>query len=156
MKTSKIISSTFINAWTIPGTKNVLHYYLLKFDNGEEGKVGVVPGNVITIAEGATLTYKLNADKIEIIREAMTTGSNKVSHKGNGHRASGHTFGGKGPVKQTDYLGYVCGYAKDLVVAGKTKPADVRAFMKIVDEIYDHVGKKIKESTPPPAEVPKQ
>ena len=126
-KTSKIIKCVFTNTSPAPDGKPI-YYFSMQFENGDVGYCGRMLREPQDMKEGQNMEYEIIGTKIKYIKpqqqpsNAQSSERKKTTYK-------------KAP---DDFLGYAYAYAKDLVVAGKTKPKDISESIKTeyVLEIY--------------------
>lgn len=127
-KTSKVVQSTFSNEWTNP-SGGTTYYYDIVLQNGDSGSIGVTDVNSEKVKVGTELTYTIINGKIKAQTMSNTPTQNFSSNKNYG----------KGKNSQEQYLGFTWGYAKDLIIAGKTME-DVEELNKVARYIYDQIG----------------
>lgn len=135
--TSKVAKSTFSNEWANP-SGGTTYYYDLEMENGDSGSIGVTEQNSEKVKEGAEITYNLIGNKFKNVKMSDgSTGSNaKQSKSGSGGGRKNNSYG---VPTQESMLGYCWGYAKDLIIAGKTMD-DVEELNKVARYIYGQVG----------------
>jgi hypothetical protein len=126
-KTNKVSQSTFSNEWTNP-SGGTTYYFDLVFENGDTGSIGVTDMNSDKVRVGTELYYSIINGKIKAT--PMPNTSTPPPPKSNYRRTQ------KG---QEQYLGFTWGYAKDLIIAGKTME-DVEELNKVARYIYDQIG----------------
>lgn len=150
LKTSKIVKCKFLRIWNNPNGKD-LFYHELTMENGDIGNVGTVDKYPEKIDEGRTITYTLDGNKLKLeaveVVASQSQGSGGNTAPAKRGKSGGGGGGGGRPKSQTDYLGFAYAYAKDLVIAGKTKKTDMDALKKIAEEIYGHVGELFRKGS---------
>ena len=133
-KTSKIIKCVFTNTSPAPDGKPI-YYFSMQFENGDVGYCGRMLREPQDMKEGQNMEYEIIGTKIKYIKpqqqfsNAQSSERKKTTYK-------------KAP---DDFLGYAYAYAKDLVVAGKTKPKDIIDLKEIAEIIYSHVTTLLTE-----------
>ena len=142
LKTSKILSCEFMNEFNPKGTNNIVYYHRVEFENGDIGSVGTVDKMSEKIAVGKVVNYTFDPDKMKIkLEQSMgdfaATGGNKQGGKQGGSK------GGYRVKNQDEFLGYAWGYAKDLIIAGKTMK-DVDELNNVARYIYAEIGKLLR------------
>jgi hypothetical protein len=146
---SKIVKCVFTKSWTAP-SGTVLYYHELTMEDGNVGTVGKTTPNPPDVAAGIEIEYTLESDG---------RGGNKIKVGAAGPATAPSTNGGTQPpvrppytksgpkqVQISDYYGYIAGYTKDLVIAGKTTKKDIDAFKKVMSEIVEHFEGLISKS----------
>lgn len=128
-QTSKIRQSSFSNEWTNP-SGGITYYFDLEFENGDKGSIGVTDKNSSKVIIGNNLTYTIINNKIKVSQMSNSTPQKNISMHRNYSKS-------KNPQEQ--YLGFTWGYAKDLIIAGKTME-DVEELNKVARYIYDQIG----------------
>lgn len=176
-KTSKIIKCTYDKPWTAP-SGDVIYWHFLELANGDHGKVATAEISPPKIAVGSEISYiqeapgknfKLVAfvthDQQEVKKVAEAP---KAPAKSSYAKSTGSPKGQNGPTWQNskiyrknpeDYLGFVFGYAKDVVIAqinngdkkAMAKPTD--AVNKMAEEFYDKV-KQLLQGEPDNTNIP--
>lgn len=131
-KVSRIANCEFTNEWQNPaGT--MVYYHEVTMENGDKGSVGSMDKNPLKLAINTVVTYTIEGEKIKIVK----AGGDKAKEQSK-------TFTSNGIAKKSytkspaDYLGFTWGYAKDLIIAGKTMN-DVEELNKVARYIYDQV-----------------
>jgi hypothetical protein len=142
LKTSEIVSCEFMNEFKPKGTNNIVYYHRVELKNGDIGTVGTVEKMPNKIAVGTVINYDYDPDKMKIkLEQSMgdfaTTGGGKQGSKQGGSK------GGYRVKNQDEFLGYSWGYAKDLIIAGKTMK-DVEELNKVARYIYAEMGKLLR------------
>lgn len=157
---SKIAKCIFTKPWQ-PPQGAMLYYHELIMENGDIGTVGKTSQNPPDIAAGVEIEYSLEphpngGNKMKIIRAVSSNVQSTTTQSTGSPNPSPRQPYQKAAPKQvqiSDYYGYIAGYTKDLVIAGKTTKKDIDAFKKIFDELVDHVDETIKKNnTPTPAQ----
>lgn len=130
MKKGTIKNCVYTGDWKAPnGT--TLYYHEITLDNGDIGSVAKKTMNPPDIAIGKEIEYTQEGKKIKLAQ---------AESSGGGNGGGGNKFNKKSyKAKPTDFLGYSYAYAKDMVVAGKTKPEDLKDLKRIAEGIYDHI-----------------
>lgn len=149
MKTSKVTECVFSNT---SSTKfGVYHYHKLTFENGDFGNIGTKEQNPDKISVGKVLTYEIVGDKIKIVsaEPQQTAPPPVVQQPATPKPAS--TYPKQGYTKKPEeFIGYVLGYAKDIVCAkimAKQKITDeAKEVNKLADAIYEQVKKMLQNS----------
>lgn len=131
-KTSKVVKSTFSNEWTNP-SGGTTYYYDIELENGDKGSIGVTDKNSDKVKVRTELTYTIINGKIK-----AQTMSNTPSHNPSGNKSYGNRKNSK-----EQYLGFTWGYAKDLIIAGKTME-DVEELNKVARYIYEQIGNMLE------------
>jgi hypothetical protein len=142
-KTAKIVESIYEGEWENPKYKTVLFYYQVILDNGDIGNVGVKEKGSRRIKKGAMIEYTIDdRNKIRLIsssndpkviaENALAKRSEKILGKPSMQRVRKHD----------EFLGFAWGYAKDLLIAGKTIE-DIKNLPEIASFIYDEIGKML-------------
>jgi len=147
MKTATILKANFTGEWTNPAGKTV-YYHELTLDNGEIGNIGLMEKYPNKISTGTIIQYTIDAKrKIKIINDTnnplnMSSAANAKPQTSN-QALPKKSYGSmqKSPV---DFLGFTWGYAKDLVIAGKTMD-DVEELNKIARYIYDQITQMLND-----------
>ena len=153
MKTSAVIECTFSNS---SETKfGIYHYHRLKFENGDFGNIGTKEVNPEKISVGKVLTYEITGDKIKLItaQQPMQTIQQPIQQvqqpiqqptPTKTYTKTGYT------KKPEEFIGYVLGYAKDIVcakiVAKQKLTNEAEEVNKIADAIYEQVKKMLQNS----------
>ena len=143
-KTAKILESIFESEWKNPKYNKLMFYYQLILDNGDIGFVGVIEKGSRRIKKGAMIEYsiddknkiRLNSssnDPKVIAENALAKRSEKVLPKTPAYRGR----------KQDEFLGFAWGYAKDLMIAGKSLE-DIKKLPEMAQYIYDEIGKMLQ------------
>lgn len=158
MKIATIEKCVLTGEWVNP-EGGVVYYHQLTLSNGDIGNIGVMGQQYPEkISEGTTISYTIDPrNKIKLLTGAVTSETKKpVMNKKQKSNAdlfnqasapqSNYTKkSGNGYAKApADYLGFTWGYAKDLIVAGKTM-ADLEEMNKIARYIYEQVKDMLKD-----------
>lgn len=141
-KTAKVVTCVFTNEWKNP-SGSMVYYHEITLDNLETGTVGKMEKYPTEISQGATITYTLDTatKKIKVISSNMDTKTKSEAKETSKAPFTGaKTSYAKNP---SDFLGFTWGYAKDLIIAGKTM-ADVEELNKVARYIYAEIGKMLK------------
>jgi hypothetical protein len=139
-KKSKITFVAFSSSWTNP-KGNLVYYHDITFENGDTGSIGVMEKNSEKIAKGKTIWYTIDGTKIKKMDAPE-------SKSGNTRTQSSPRGGGKGrkSYNPEDYLGYTWGYAKDLIIAGKTMK-DFEELKKVANAIYAEITEMLENGS---------
>jgi len=137
-KSSKIAQCLFKSEWRNP-SGGIVYYHDLVLENGDRGSVGKKDKMPAEIQPGRTITYTIEGTKMKIERENQQP--QQSASAAPAAKASGYVK----TVKHTDYLGYSYGYAKDLIIAGKTTKKDMENLKLVAETIYAHIGELIKQ-----------
>lgn len=133
IKSGKVTECSFSSEWKAPNG-DIIYFHQIKIDNGDYGAVGTSEKLPSKINVGMVINYSVpGIGKIKLENSAPTP----QASGGYGDKKTGSKGGYS--KKPEDYLGYSYSYAKDLVIAGKTKPADIKALKSIAEEIYQHI-----------------
>lgn len=137
MTTAKITQCTFTNS---SQTKfGLYHYHRITFENGDVGNVGSTTKNSPKFAEGQTVTYEITDGKLKIVSAPPPPLPPPSTFKASPPK--GYT------KKPDEFIGYVIGYAKDVVCAkitAKHKIEDESAEVcKVADELYAQVKRML-------------
>lgn len=145
MKTGIIVNCELTGEWPNPNGATV-YYHRLTLDNGEVGNVGVMEKYSSKIRQGTLIQYTIDAkNKIKILSNTVANSNEMINKTFNAKSTTGtakKTYG-QSPKTPEDFLGFTWGYAKDLVVAGKTM-ADMEELNKMARYIYDQVKDMLK------------
>jgi hypothetical protein len=140
LKTSQIVSCEFTNEFKPPKTNNVVYYHRLELANGDIGTIGTLEKMPDRLAVGTVINYDYDSVNRKIKLEqsmsdfaASSSGTKKPFKQGGGARVK----------NQDEFLGYSWGYAKDLIIAGKTMK-DVEELNKVARYIYSEIGKMLR------------
>ena len=136
--TSKITKSNFSNEWTNP-SGGITYYFDLVFENGMTGSIGVQDKNSDKIKVGNDLTFSIVNNKIKVAQ--MSNNSFKPQAPSTSTRK---TYTNSRNSKE-QYLGFTWGYAKDLIIAGKSMK-DVEELKKVANFIYNEIGEMLENS----------
>lgn len=142
IKTAQVRNCEFSGDWKAPNG-DIINYHTLTLSNGDTGSVGTAEKYAQKISVGATINYTLNGNKIKLVQE-----DNSAAQSGGSSQPRKKSSGGSRKPKQSDFLGYACRYAADMVIAGKAKAADIKAFKKAAEEIYSHIGELLENDHP--------
>lgn len=133
-KISKISQSTFSNEWTNPSGGTTFYFDII-FENGDSGSIGVTDKFSEKVKVGVELNYQIINGKIKVNQMSNTPAPNYANNKSYS----------KPKNSQEQYLGFTWGYAKDLIIAGKTMN-DVDELNKVARYIYEQIGQMLKEN----------
>jgi hypothetical protein len=133
-KVSRIANCEFTNEWQNPAG-GMVYYHEVTMENGDKGSVGSMDKNPLKLAINTVVTYTIEGEKIKIVKSGGDKPKQdfKSSNQGNGN-ANKKSYD-KTPA---DFLGFTWGYAKDLIIAGKTMN-DVEELNKVARYIYDQI-----------------
>ena len=135
-KTAQIKSCQFSGDWKAPNG-DIIYYHTLELSNGDNGNVGTAEKYAQKIAVGQTITYTINGNKIKLTQDDQPSSSGGAMQPN--QNFSSQRKPRSYAKKPEDFLGYCCGYAKDLVVAGKATKKDLELYKRAAEEIYSHV-----------------
>lgn len=135
-KVSKVKSVKYLSEWKSPAGTSVF-YHEIEFENGDTGNIGrnkMLPDDMKI---GSQIEYTIADKKIKFVKsmssvETNNYGKNKYYNKNNNNKSP------------ETYLGYAYAYAKDMVVAGKTKKEDLENLKIIAESIYSHISSLLK------------
>jgi hypothetical protein len=135
-KTAQITKCEFTGDWKAPNG-DMIHYHQITLNNGDIGAVGTAEKYAPKIAAGATINYTIQNGKIKIVADDLPAApvQNRTQQAPAQQRSTAQRSYGKKPE---DFLGYCCGYAKDLVVAGKADKKSLDLYKHAAAEIYKH------------------
>lgn len=140
-KKAKISKITFQSDWLNPINNSILYYHDIEFSNGDKGTIGAVEKLPAKLAKGITIWYTKDGTKIKKVKEPNAPEQKSASKA----PASQKRSGGK-TYNPEDFLGYIWGYSKDLIIHGKTM-ADVSELKLIANEIYKEVTSMLEKGT---------
>jgi len=152
----------FKNEYKPPRSKRVIYYHDILLQNGDLISIGKQTKNPADFLPSLEIEYIITGyDKINgkackwkhhVERKYDSYTPEEMDDKAKGKKprakAKPKAYGGKF-IKKEDFIGYSMSYAKDLVVAGKTKPKDLKDFSAIFEHIYSVVGVCIDEMNNP-------
>ncbi len=161
MKIATIEKCVLTGEWVNP-EGGIVYYHQLTLSNGDIGNIGIMGQQYPEkISEGITISYTIDPrNKIKLMTNSFTPTPAKKSAmttkktKGNADLfsqapATQNTYPKKASggysKSPADYLGFTWGYAKDLIVAGKTM-ADVDEMNKMARYIYDQIKDMLKDN----------
>lgn len=148
-KIAKILSVEYTGEWKHPMGKITLHYHKLKLDNGDEGNYGAKTKHPYNIVAGNTVEYTIDeAKKIKILKHESPAAVRTKAEKESESSVATHKLVPSSGRHISEFIGYVWGYAKDLVIAGKTM-ADMGEMDKIVKRIYSRIGTQLENPNSP-------
>lgn len=144
-KTSKVTSCIYTSEWKHPSSSAVTYYHKLTLENGDVLDCGTTIKDHPKIAEGRTLTYSANGNKMKLTSSdyegkspaPISNGATTKSAPAGAKSYPAKSSGGYGK-KPDDFLGFTWGYAKDLIIAGKTMD-DVEELNKVARYIYSQL-----------------
>jgi hypothetical protein len=141
MKQSLITNCRFTSVWQNP-KGGVVYYHELTMQNGDVGSVGTVDKLPKKIEIGTEISYEIGDDKkIKLIQSTYTPP--KPTYNNNQPKMNSYA------KKPDDFIGYVLGYAKDIVcakIAAKQKVENESdEVIKISDELFKQVKKMLNE-----------
>ena len=143
VRSGKVLDCVFEDEWINPMSKKTVYFHRISIDNGDVGKVGAMEKDSSRIKVGALIEYDIDENKKiklhQSSNDAKKFAKNQVLKDGVVMVKSGP----KGR-RHDEFLGFVWGYAKDLVIAGKTMD-DVRRMPEIAQYLYDEVGKMLNQ-----------
>jgi len=162
-KKATILHCEFEKEWENPKSGNKIFYHQLVLDNGDVGAVGTVEKNSKRIKKGATIEYEWDETKKKIRVNKSSNDPSAIAEKvlEQKSKSSANKYNSFKIRQQDEFLGFVWGYAKDLLIAGKTMD-EIKKMPEIAQYLYDEVGKMLKATheaaLPPftPIEVPKK
>jgi hypothetical protein len=143
-RTGKVIDCVFESEWINPLSKKTVYYHKISIDNGDVGRVGALEQNSSRIKVGALIEYDMDENnKIKVHQssnDAKKFAKNQVLKDGV-VVLKGATQKGR---RHDEFLGFVWGWAKDLVIAGKTMD-DVRKMPEMAHFLYEEIGKVLSQ-----------
>ncbi len=164
MKKAKIIQCVFTSEWKNP-SNTMTYFHDLTFENGDKGACGVMEKYHRKISVGALVEYTIDERmKIKILSSNMdvstTTQASNTNYPSNNNNAAARSQspaprGGGYAKKQDEFLGFTWGYAKDLIIGGKTMK-DVEELNKVARYIYNQIGDMLANPHTPNIEIPIQ
>jgi len=150
MKTSKITTCRFTSEWKNPKGGTV-YYHELTMQNGDIGNIGTMEKLPHRISEGKEVEYEIdtNTHKIKIIQAVapiqQSAPAKPVYQNNNYSNQNKMTYS----KKPDDFIGYIMGYAKDIVcakISAKQKiENDSEETIKIARELFIEVKKMLSE-----------
>ena len=157
MKTARIITVAFDKVWEAPD-KSIMYFHKLALSNGEVGNVGCSDKVPAKKSQGVEIDYEIKGNRIKLLTQShpatQETRNWEASDVPTAHKQAKNfkkppetqeksTTGVKKnygyDLRPDNFLGYCAGYAKDMVIAGKTKPKDIEDFKNILTKTYEHV-----------------
>lgn len=147
MKESRITNCRFTSIWQNPKGGTV-YYHELTMQNGDVGNIGTVEKLPKKIEIGTEITYEIDSNKkIKLIQSITPTPApapiQKNNYNQNQPRMNNYS------KKPDDFIGFVIGYAKDIVcakIAAKQKiDNESDEIIKISDELFKQVKKMLNE-----------
>lgn len=141
-KKAKITNIKFTSEWFNPNSQSVIYYHEIEFSNGDKGNIGAVEQLPAKLAKGMTIWYTKDGVKIKKVDEPQSSQSQKKPNKPTSSKKVGY---GKA-YNPEDFLGYVWGYSKDLIIAGKTMQ-DVEELKLVANAIYKEVTSMLQKGT---------
>lgn len=133
-KTAQITKCEYSGDWKAPNG-DMIYYHQITMNNGDIGAVGTAEKYAAKIAAGATINYTINNGKIKLVNDEVPAAPAASKPAANRSASPAPRSYGKKPE---DFLGYCCGYAKDLVVAGKADKKSLDLYKHAAEEIYKH------------------
>ena len=147
MKTGIIEKCSITGEWTNPMGKTV-YYHQLTIDNGDIGSVGVMDRYPNKISTGTFIQYTIDEKKkIKILNDTNQLSSIPSSMPNQQNKTFAKRAYSPAAKSPADFLGFTWGYAKDLVIAGKTME-DIEELNKMARYIYEQVKDMLNEDTP--------
>ncbi len=142
-KQSRISNCRFTSVWTNP-KGGIIHYHELTMQNGDIGTIGTVDKLPKKIEIGTEITYEISEDKkIKLVQSTYIPPKPTYTPPQQNKMTSYSK-------KPDDFIGYVLGYAKDIVCAkitAKIKIEDeAKEICKISDELFIQVKKMLADS----------
>jgi|688.fasta_scaffold137085_4 hypothetical protein len=146
MKTGVITKTHITGEWINPSGKTV-YYHQLTIDNGDIGSIGVMERYPNKISTGTFIQYTIDdKQKIKILNDTNTLFQNTAPMPNKQYSTQRKAFTPSAKLP-SDFLGFTWGYAKDLVIAGKTMQ-DVEELNKIARYIYEQVKDMLASDSP--------
>lgn len=139
IKTAQVRSCKYTGDWKAPNG-DIINYHELELSNGDIGSVGTAEKYADKISEGKTINYTMNGNKIKLVQDD-NTGTASGGSTSQPRKKSNYVR----KPKQSDFLGYACRYAADLVIAGKATKKDITTYKTAAAEIYAHIGELIEQ-----------
>ena len=141
-KQSRINNCRFTSIWQNP-KGGLIHYHELTMQNGDIGTIGTVDKLPKKIEIGTEISYEISEDKkIKLIQSTYTPP--KPIYNNNQPKMNNYS------KKPDDFIGYVLGYAKDIVsakITAKIKIEDeAEEICKISDKLFIQVKKMLADS----------
>ena len=134
--TGTVLKCQFTSEWQNPAG-NIVYYHDVTIDNGMTVAIGTAEKNAEKISQGKVITFVMNGNKAKLTQigtpgvPSQTPSAKKSTPKSSGGSSKGSRI--------EEYLGYTWGYAKDLIIAGKTMK-DVEELNKVARYIYEQVN----------------
>lgn len=130
---AKVLTCSFESTWNNP-KGGLVFYHRLELSNGDVGSCGTVEKNPDKIKKGATITYFMDNGRIKLVNTYEAPMKSQIKKQ---------PFY---PMKRgkEEYLGYTWGYAKDLIIAGKTMK-DFKELKTLAHAIYDEITAMLGE-----------
>ena len=143
MKESRITNCRFTSIWQNPKGGTV-YYHKLTMQNGDVGNIGTVEKLPKKIEIGSEITYEIDDNKkIKLIQSTTPAPIQKNNYNQNNTKMNNYS------KKPDDFIGFVIGYAKDIVcakIAAKHKiENESEEVIKISDELFKQVKKMLNE-----------
>jgi hypothetical protein len=143
-KISVVKKCTFTSTWDNP-QGGTLYYHNVEFINGDTGVCGRTKQEPDDMTIGKEVEYLIPANnKIKFIRNTGVPVNSYSYNKPSGN-VQNKTGGGRPKAGPDTFLGYSYAYAKDMVIAGKTKPKDLEDLKSIAEQIYTHIKELLKQ-----------
>ena len=150
-KSGKVLDCVFEDDWINPISKKTIYYHRISIDNGDVGKVGSLEMNSSRFKKGALIEYTI--DENNKIKVTQSSNDDKKFAKNQVLKDGVVVLkGGAKSRRHDEFLGFVWGYAKDLVIAGKNMD-DVRKMPEIAQYLYNEVGKMLNQDNLPQSSV---
>jgi hypothetical protein len=143
-KISIVKKCVFTTAWQNQ-QGGTIYYHNITFENGDTGVCGRTKQSPEDMAEGVEIEYCIPApNKIKFVKKTNIPSYqyNKGSESAKNQQPK---YNGKPKANPDTFLGYAYAYAKDMVIAGKTKPKDIADLRSIAEGIYSHIKDLLKE-----------
>ena len=163
MKKSRLVEFLYSNTIQKAGTPELM-VYKCRFENMDSGSAFLLAHEVLQINLYSEYSYDITSSGNIKFRELSLNTNIPTSPVPNQRQSSAPTQQAPAnyanqnqnkvekknnyTAKETDYLGFSASYAKDLVIAGKTKPQDIKDFKKILTEVYNHIKELQKGNIP--------
>lgn len=141
-KTAVITNCRFSSIWNNP-KGGIVYYHELTMQNGDVGSIGTMDKLPKRIEIGTEITYEISPEKkIKIIQ---STEFQKPKPQTSNYPTKMNNY----TKKPEEFLGYVFGYAKDLVcskINAKEKGIDAsKETIKIAKELYAEIKIMLQE-----------
>jgi hypothetical protein len=134
-KTSKVVTVTFNQTWNPPGG-GAVHYHSITFENGDTGTIGRNSQNPSDMIKDSVIEYTVKEPgKLKFVKSISSPSSGMDTQKISQYTSKKPSYS----KSKEDFLGFSYGYAKDMVIAGKTSEQDIKDLKKIAEGIYSHI-----------------